>query len=240
MNIRNLFRSHENEHNRQLWLAQTLANVPANSRILDAGAGELRNASLCKHLQYVSQDICEYDGSGNHEGMQTGSWDTRQIDIVSDITNIPEPDASFDAILCSEVLEHLPDPLAALQEFARLLKPGGILILTAPFASLVHFAPYHYSTGFSRYWYEYHLPKNGFSIEKLEPNGDWFQYIQQEILRIPKMARKYKLPLWFASYPIAVINRLFFLLQNKTRNNNSSELACFSWHCACIKQSGTK
>lgn len=82
--------------------------------------------------------------------------------LVSDITMIPAPDASFDAILCSEVLEHVPEPTHALDEFVRLLKPGGTLILTAPFASLVHMAPYHYCSGFSRYWYEHHLPLRGF------------------------------------------------------------------------------
>ena len=77
------------------------------------------------------------------EGLQTGEWDTSRIDLVSDITEIPAPDASFDAILCSEVLEHIPEPTHALDEFMRLLRPGGTLILSAPFASLVHFAPYH-------------------------------------------------------------------------------------------------
>ena len=86
----------------------------------------------------------QYTGGGVlAEGLQTGEWDTSRIDLVSDITEIPAPDASFDAILCSEVLEHIPEPTHALDEFMRLLRPGGTLILSAPFASLVHFAPYH-------------------------------------------------------------------------------------------------
>ena len=110
--------------------------------------------------------------------MQTGKWDTSHINLVCDIAAIPEPDESFDAILCSEVLEHVPDPIKVIDEFARLLKPGGKLILTAPFASLVHFAPFHYCSGFSRYWYEHHLTLRGFQIEELTPNGDWFAYCQ--------------------------------------------------------------
>ena len=110
-----------NEGGRDRWLAQVLATVPAGWRILDAGAGELKNKALCAHLTYVSQDVCQYEGKGDAQGLQIGAWDTSQIDIVCDIVNIPEPDASFDAILCSEVFEHLPDPLKALAEFERLL-----------------------------------------------------------------------------------------------------------------------
>src|SRR3990172_6853665 len=139
-----------NEENRQAWLKKTLSDLPQGARILDAGAGELRNRPLCSHLSYVSQDFCQYEGVGDGNRLQTGKWDTSRIDLVCDINAIPEPDAVFDVLLCSEVLEHVPDPTKALDEFTRLLKPGGKLILTAPFTSLVHFAPYHYCSGFSR------------------------------------------------------------------------------------------
>ncbi|HET7402731.1 MAG TPA: hypothetical protein VFJ62_13135, partial [Usitatibacter sp.] len=90
-----------NEDNRQRWLQSTLSSLPKGWRILDAGAGQLRNKRFCEHLQYVSQDFGQYDGKGDGTGLQTGGWDTSRIDIVSDITQIPQPDASFDAILCS-------------------------------------------------------------------------------------------------------------------------------------------
>ena len=86
---------------------------------------------------------------------------------LGNITALPEPDAAFDAILCSEVLEHVPDPTMVLDEFARLIKPMGKLILTAPFASMVHFASYHYCSGFSRYWYEHHLTQRASKLKSL-------------------------------------------------------------------------
>lgn len=231
--VKKLIGSNVNEEVRNQWLRQTLAGLPAGSRLLDAGAGELRNKPLCAHLTYVSQDICQYEGKGDTKGIQTGTWDTSQIDLVCDITNIPEEDSSFDAILCSEVFEHLPDPLRALDEFSRLLKPDGKLILTAPFASMVHFAPYHYGTGFSRYWYEYHLPLRRFDIQELMPNGDWFSFAKQEILRLPRMARRYGDWCWPLSYLVAGLGVLYFSLRGKSRS--AEDVGCFGWHCVASK-----
>jgi SAM-dependent methyltransferase len=51
----------------------------------------------------------------------------------ADITALADADASFDAIGCFDVLEHVPDYRAALREFARVLAPGGRLVITVPF-----------------------------------------------------------------------------------------------------------
>ena len=208
-----MFYKNINEKDRQAWLKGALGHLPSGSRILDAGAGELKNKSLCEHLDYVSQDFAQYDGGGDGKGLQTGQWDTSRIDIVCDIISIPESDASFDAILCSEVLEHVPDPAKVIDEFSRLLKPEGTLILTAPFASLVHFAPYHYCSGFSRYWYEHHLPQRGFEITELSPNGDWFAYCQQELMRLGSMERKYGNWSWPMAYVLGILGNLYFRIR---------------------------
>lgn len=222
-----------NEANRQEWLRQKLAGIPPGSRILDAGAGELKNKQFCVHLRYVSQDFCQYDGKGDTAGLHPGAWDTSGIDLVCDITAISEPDGSFDAILCSEVLEHIPEPTKALDEFARLLRPGGVLILTAPFASLVHMAPYHYVTGFSRYWYEEHLPRRGFRIVELTPNGDWFAYLEQELKRLGSMARRYGDWSWPLAYAPGVLGVLYFRLR---AGRKADDVACFGWHCVAVKE----
>lgn len=51
-----------NEANRRAWLKQNLAALPAGARLLDAGAGELKNRRHSGHLEYFSQDFCQYEG----------------------------------------------------------------------------------------------------------------------------------------------------------------------------------
>lgn len=229
-----------NEAARVAWVERTLRSLPAGSRILDAGAGEQQFRRFCAHLQYVSQDIAEYDGSGNGHGLQTGRWDFGRLDHVCDIASIPEPDASFDAVLCTEVFEHLPDPLPALREFSRLLRPGGQLIVTAPFCSLTHFAPYHYATGFNRYYYEQHLPKHGFRIVELTPNGNYFLYLAQELRRLPDVSARFtgeRMRRWH----FHGLNWLLRFLEACGRcDAGSSDLLCFGYHVRAVKTDATE
>ena len=166
-----------NQYNRERWLERVLKEVPPGSRILDAGAGEQQYKRFCTHLRYVAQDFGQYNGKGDGKGLQTGRWNQEGLDIVADIASIPEPDGSFQAVMCVEVFEHIPEPIKALREFRRLLVTGGYLIITAPFCSLTHFAPYHFYTGFNRYFYEKHLPELGFEILELVPNGNYFEQL---------------------------------------------------------------
>lgn len=224
-----------NERNREAWLSRVLGALPAGARLLDAGAGELRNRRHCGHLDYVSQDFCQYVGTESDapdEGLQNTRWDTTRIDLVSDITSIPAPDGSFDAVLCSEVLEHVPEPTHALDEFARLLRPGGVLILTAPFGSLVHMAPYHYCSGFSRYWYEHHLPARGFVIRELAANGDWYAFLRQELTRLGGLERQRRSWTWPLAYAYALLGLLYFRLRPGVE---AADLACFGYHCVAVR-----
>lgn len=53
-----MFIKNINEIDRQAWLKQTLTALPKGARLLDVGAGELKNRQYCGHLDYVSQDFC--------------------------------------------------------------------------------------------------------------------------------------------------------------------------------------
>jgi len=227
-----------NESTRTKWLERTLQEVAAGVRILDAGAGEGRYRRFCSHLDYVSQDFAQYNGVGDGRGLQTGSWDQNHLDLVCDICAIPEPDASFDAVMCIEVLEHLPYPVLAIKEFSRLLKPGGRLIVTAPFCSLTHFAPYHYYTGFSRYFYEKHLVEEGFVIDEITENGNYFEYLAQEIRRVPEVAQRYSnsFPNWWERRALGMLLKM--LQRFSCADTGSAELLHFNYLVSARKRQG--
>ena len=110
-----------NSNNRDKWVINELSNIEPGLKIIDCGAGECKYKKYCSHLEYTSQDFCEYKGDEHYEGLQTGTWDTSDIDIVSDIIDIPVENDSFDVVLCTEVFEHIPHPEQALKEFYRIL-----------------------------------------------------------------------------------------------------------------------
>ena len=226
-----------NQSTRDAWLEKILAAIPTGSRILDAGAGELKYRHLCAHLDYVSQDFSQYDGKGDGKGFQTGEWDQTKLDIVSDIVSIPEDDKSFDAIMCIEVIEHIPYPVEALRELTRLLRPDGSLVLTAPFCSLTHFAPYFYYSGYSRYFYEYWLDKFNFEILEMEWNGNYFEFLAQELRRLPDVSKTYANTNVGTKDYMAIEQMLGVLNRLSARDTGSQDLLSFGLQILARKKS---
>jgi SAM-dependent methyltransferase len=154
---------HPIAHQRDQFVRAEAAKLPTGSHVLDAGAGASKYRAFFAHCRYETQDFCQYQG-------ELVKY-LQPIDHVCEITQIPLPDQSLDAILCTEVLEHVPEPIKVLGEFARLLKPGGKLLLTTPVNSWLHMEPYHYYGGYTPYWFEHWLPKNGCRLEFIAPQS---------------------------------------------------------------------
>ena len=70
-------------------------------------------------------------------GLDVGKT-TKEVDVVGGASNPPFRSGHFDAVLCSQVLEHVPDPLATLKEIARVLKPGGRVLLSTHGTFIYH------------------------------------------------------------------------------------------------------
>ena len=102
----------------------------AGEPVLDAGCGTGLNL---RHLPpgSVGLDI----NPRNLEVVRARVPDCRPV--LGDLEAMPFPDASFGTVLCSEVLEHVPDPSRALSEIHRVLRPDGVLIGSVPARSWI-------------------------------------------------------------------------------------------------------
>lgn len=154
-----------NIYNRRQWLARHASRLPAGVRVLDVGAGSGQYRGLFAHCAYKAQDF-------GKEPQTIGQY--APLDFECDILDIPAPDESFDVILCTEVLEHVPEPIRALHELARLLRPGGAMLLTAPLLSLPHQEPYHFYGGYTEHWYRRFLDEAGCDVLEITPNQGFF------------------------------------------------------------------
>lgn len=92
------------------------------------------------------------------------------VHMIADAHALPFRDGSFDLILCTEVLEHLQSPHIAISEFRRVLKQGGLLILTTRFIFPIHDGPHDFYR-FTQYGLRY-LLSEGWNIEELAEESD--------------------------------------------------------------------
>lgn len=127
--------------------------------------------SLAKLLENLDQGLGLNFGAGNADlhprVVNLDIFDGPTVDIVGASLKTPFPDASLDLIICQEVIEHITHPSAAIQEFHRVLKPGGSLFLQAPFQIGFHPGPHDYWR-FSREAYEVLLDQKNWDIQKLD------------------------------------------------------------------------
>jgi SAM-dependent methyltransferase len=114
-------------------------NLASGDRVLDLGCGEGRHAIGL----YVHADVDAVGVDINPDDIETAREKSRPFFdadnprksltlAVADACNLPFPDADFDKVICSEVLEHIPDYDAALREIFRVLKPGGVFAVSVP------------------------------------------------------------------------------------------------------------
>jgi ubiquinone/menaquinone biosynthesis C-methylase UbiE len=143
----------------------------ASGRLIDIGCGEKPYASL------LAPSVTQHVGVDHAGSIHSSS----RVDIVASAYDIPVADAAFDSALMSEVLEHLEEPLAALRECARTLRPGGVLILTAPFIWHVHEAPRDFYR-YSPYGLRHLLEQAGFEVEEVAPLGGFWTTATQLLL----------------------------------------------------------
>jgi SAM-dependent methyltransferase len=102
----------------------------AGAPILDAGCGTGLNL---RHLPKGSVGI---DINPRNVALLRERLPDHVV-LEGDVEHLPFVDGSFGTVLCTEVIEHIPDPSAALAEYRRVLRPGGVLVGSVPARSMI-------------------------------------------------------------------------------------------------------
>jgi ubiquinone/menaquinone biosynthesis C-methylase UbiE len=119
-------------HKNRAWMVRRMVAKYAtpNAPILDAGCGTGLNL---RHLPEGSTGI---DINPRNIELLRKRLPNHTV-VEGDVEALPFADASFGTVLCTEVIEHIPDPSAALAEYRRVLQPGGVLIGSVPARSAI-------------------------------------------------------------------------------------------------------
>jgi SAM-dependent methyltransferase len=107
-----------------------LAGLPTDALVVNVGCAQVRRFEPDCPARYLATDLRALPS----------------VDFSSDAARLPLADDSVDTLITLEMLEHVPDPVAVVSELARVLKPGGTLLLSVPSA-----APRHDSYDFWRF-----------------------------------------------------------------------------------------
>ena len=132
--------------------------------LYDVGCGEKPFAKFLK------------DRVARHIGVDVdyGFYDVSHIDLIGSADALPMEDGSVEAILSSQVIEHLPDPEKSIAEAARVLKPGGLLFLSYPYLYPIHAAPWDFAR-LSQYAMDRMLAAHGLElVHRRTLGGFWY------------------------------------------------------------------
>lgn len=143
-------------------LARALAEVAplAAGRMLDIGCGR-KPYSFPAVSRHFGLDLPANSAGGG------------SVDVYADAGRLPFAAATFDSVLCTEVLEHVPEPGRVLAEAARLLRPNAVLLLTTPQTWGLHEAPHDYYR-YTEYRLRYLAGQAGLRVASVRPTcGVW-------------------------------------------------------------------
>ncbi len=167
--------------------------------LLDLGCGHAPFYLLYQH--HADQITCMDWAESLHQN--------RFLDHVHDLTKpFPLEDNQFDTVICSDVMEHISEPAHVWGEIARVLKPGGTLILNVPFMYGVHEEPHDFHR-YTEFALRQYAEKAGLTVEMLAPVGKIRQVLGDILAKV------------FNAYPAG---KLMSRLVQYVANPNSQEV----------------
>ena len=156
------------------WIAKHALEV--TGKVLSIGSGADDDWYGSRYRNYF-KNASRYQTSDIAERIKT--------DLKLDVRDMsPVADGEYDCIFCAGTLEHVDDMFAAMSEMARVLKPGGTLLLGAPFGQAIHRAPQDFWR-MTVYGLRYLLDRYGFD--------------EQDLVRVPGKIRGFDSCYWSKS-----------------------------------------
>jgi SAM-dependent methyltransferase len=155
------------------------AQTRSGAAVLDAGAGESRFRPLFAHANYVGIDFAQGDTR----------WDYSRLDVVGSIDALPFRNDSFDRVLSIVVLEHTTQPARVIEEFQRVLRPGGTVHMVVPHMWEEHQRPHDYfrfTSGGARLLME----RAGLRIRRIDPVGGFFWQLGRRLMAVLMFAQR--------------------------------------------------
>lgn len=155
----------------------------ASGALLDFGCGNK------PYLAFLEGRVDSYVGAD----LAQNALGTVDLILGAD-SRVPAADSSFATVLSTQVFEHVPEPDRYLAEAARVLKPGGHLILTCPGGFMLHEEPHDYWR-YTLYGLRHLLSKHGFEPVRIDSAGGAWRLLGQTFLNHVGFGRRIKIPL---------------------------------------------
>lgn len=164
--------------------------MPPDAVVYDVGCGQKPFAALLEGRvsKHIGVDLAD------------GFYKPDQVDLIGTAYDVPAPDGAADAVILSQVIEHLESPLQAMQEAHRLLKSGGLVFLSFPFLYPQHAPPHDYLR-FTEFYLAKRIAGGSFEVvDSIRLGGYWYlmgmfavMYLQQVDAGLLRMTRLVKL-----------------------------------------------
>ncbi|MEP7235649.1 MAG: methyltransferase domain-containing protein [Ignavibacteriota bacterium] len=127
------------EHSERRVREEILLQMPPDVRsVLDVGSG---SAWVAKHFQNEEVFVCSLDATIINTAKALEKYpSSKHAAVVADAFALPFRKGTFDCVIASEIIEHVPDPKAFVRSLLKVLKPGGVLIISTPYKEVLKYS----------------------------------------------------------------------------------------------------